>query len=309
MNKLKEDILKTRTIKDNSLNLYLSALKKLNDNDEIKSVEFLRKTTTIMKKLKELALTTQRSYLTAIIVSLTPYQDKYKIPLEFYRERLNELNNQYNDFINTNQKTEKQEKNWVELKDLIKINNKYRLELKNRNVFTKETLNNKDFDLLQKYLVSSLYVLQPPVRLNYVMKIIKDKKDDNNEDNFLYVKGKNKKVFIFNEFKTKKSHGKQEIPVNPQLNKIINIWLRHNKTKDFLLNKSGKPLTANSLGKMIPRVFNIPDKKITLNLIRHIYISSKVDIDKIKEENKKKQDLANKMMHSIGMQENYAKIE
>ena len=60
---------------------------------------------------------------------------------------------------------------------------------------------------------------------------------------------------------------------------------------------------------MIPRVFNIPDKKITLNLIRHIYISSKVDIDKIKEENKKKQDLANKMMHSTSMQENYAKIE
>ena len=51
MNKLKEDILKTRTIKDNSLNLYLSALKKLNDNDEIKSVEFLRKTTTCLKVL------------------------------------------------------------------------------------------------------------------------------------------------------------------------------------------------------------------------------------------------------------------
>ena len=41
-----------------------------------------------------------------------------------------------------------------------------------------------------------------------------------------------------------------------------------------------------------------------LNLLRHIYISSKIDLDAIK----KQKQLAKDMMHGLEMQEDYAKV-
>jgi len=58
---------------------------------------------------------------------------------------------------------------------------------------------------------------------------------------------------------------------------------------------------------MISKVFDIKDKHITLNTIRHIYISDKIDIDRIKRENEEKEKLANSMLHSANMQKHYAK--
>ena len=302
-------IMQSRTIKPNSLRLYLTNLKKLNNDEKVKDLEFLKNKENILEKIEKFKLTTQRVYLTSVIVALQTEKEKYLDDLEFYQSKLKELNKQYEEFIAKNEKTESQAKNWVELKDLKKINNDYRKEIVSRNLLKRDKINNKEFDLIQKYLVSSLYTLQAPVRLNFAgMKIIREKSKDNDKDNFLYVKGRNNKFFIFNDFKTNKKMGKIEQKVNPQLNKIINLFLKFNKSNNFLLSKNGGPLTANALSKYITRTFKIKDKKITLNLIRHIYISDKIDIKKLKELEEQKAQLAESMHHGSDMQKDYAKI-
>ena len=260
-----------------------------------------------------LALTTQRAYITSIIVALSAYDDDENHDLdllEYYRDLLMKKNEEYNKFINTNEKTEKQKTNWATMDELKKVQNDYRLEIVRRGLNVKEKINNSELQLIQKYLVSSLYTLQPPVRLDFAnMEIINNIDDDDNKKNYLYVKSRNTKFFIFNDFKTKSSKGSITQKINPELNKIINFWLRFNKSKNFLLNKMNKPMTENALGKYITRIFKIPNKKITLNLIRHIYISQNIDIDKIKEEERKKEQLAESMHHSTSMQKAYAKSQ
>ena len=63
-------------------------------------------------------------------------------------------------------------------------------------------------------------------------------------------------------------------------------------------------MSENTLSKYIVKVFDPSGKHITLNLLRHIFISENVDLEKIKKE----KETAEKMMHSSDMQKDYVKI-
>lgn len=293
------------SIKESSLNAYLISLRKLNNNEKIENLNYLKDDKMVFEKIDKLALSTKRAYLTAILVVLGAYKkEEFSDVLDIYRKRLQELNNEYNEQVNSHEKTEKQSKNWTSLKSLNKVRNFYKKELEEKSILKKENLKRKELDLLQKYLVSALYTLQPPIRLDYGnMKIIENKKDDDGKSNFLLNKGRNKKSFIFNDFKNKKSMGKREIQINSKMNSIINLWLRHNKTDNFLLNSKGEIMNENGLSKYIKKVFEPTKKDITLNLLRHIYISENIDLEAMKKQKK----LADDMLHSADQQVDYAK--
>jgi len=304
---IQEIIKKERpTIKDSSLKAYSISLRKLNNNNEIKNFNFLKNEKEIFKIINNLALSTKRAYLTSILVILGAIKNKeFDNVLKIYREQLAKLNNEYNEFISKNEKTDKQGKNWVSLKALNKVRNQYKKELEERAILKKKThLTRPQLELLQKYIVASLYTLAAPVRLDYGnMKIIDREKDNDGKRNFLLVKGRNKKSFIFNDFKNKKSMGEREIKINTKLNTILNIWLTHNKTGNFLLNSKGEIMNENALSKYIKKVFKPTGKDITLNLLRHIYISSHIDLEAMK----KQKQLADSMLHSGEQQIDYAK--
>eukprot|EP01050_Picozoa_sp_SAG11_P033652 SAG11_NODE_11526_length_754_cov_10.483969_1_plen_80_part_10 len=57
-------------LKPNSLKIYLSALKKLNNNQPITSIDFMKDHEGIMKKLENKSKNTKKSYLNAVIVAL-----------------------------------------------------------------------------------------------------------------------------------------------------------------------------------------------------------------------------------------------
>lgn len=297
---------KRPSIKDSSLKAYLISLKKMNNNEEIKNLNYLKESKNIFEIIDKLALSTKRSYLTSILVVLGAFnKEGFNSVLEIYRKRLQELNNEYNTKIDTHEKTDKQSKNWVSLKQLSKVRNFYKKELEEKGILKKDVLKPKEKDLIQKYLVSALYTLQPPIRLDYgSMKIIREKNLDDGKKNFLLVKGRNKKTFIFNDFKNKKNLGTQKQEVNSKLNSVINLWLKYNKTDNFLMNSKGELMVENSLSKYIKKVFEPTKKNITLNLLRHIYISENIDLEAVK----KSKELAKTMMHSTGLQEDYAKI-
>ena len=309
MEEIIKEIKKTRNIKDNSLKAYLIILKKLNNNKEVESLEYLKDTEEIMKKIKQKALTTQRNYIGSLLVFL-PLLPEAKKTLDFYKLQLEKVNEEYQKFISSHEKSDKQKDNWSTLEELKEIFLKYKKEIKKNKYDKKEKLSSKEFNYLTNYLITALYILLPPVRLDYSPMSIVDKEDDvNDKSNFLVVKSRNKKHFIINEYKSSKTYGSQKINIPSELNSIINLYLKFHKDKSsFLMNTRGKELSANGLSKLLTSSFGrYSDKTITLNLLRHVYISENVKI-KDADELKKENELAKIMMHSKSTQNSYVKV-
>lgn len=304
---LKGSILKMRDIKPNSLKAYMIILRKLNNNNDIENLNFLKNKKRILHFISDLAITTQRNYLAAILVAL-PTIDEPKL-LDFYKEQLEVLNVEYNSFIGSHEKSELQKLNWMTLKNLRKIYESYRKEIRKEQYNKKTSLTSKESKFLNNYLVVSLYILQPPVRLDFApMTIINSIKDDDDKGNFLVNKSRNKKTFIINEYKSSKTYGKQVIDISKELNTVLNLYLKFHKNDSFLLNTRGKPLTSNALSKLITHAFGrYTNNIITLNLLRHIYITEKVKI-KTADEEKEEEELAKSMHHSKNTQISYVKV-
>mgnify|MGYP003642495996 FL=1 len=62
-------------------------------------------------------------------------------------------------------------------------------------------------------------------------------------------------------------------------------------------------MNSNQLSKYINKVFSPTGKKISANLLRHIYITEKFPV----EENNDKKEVAEKMGHSVDTQNSYSK--
>ena len=303
---LETEILKVRKIKENSLKAYLIILKKLNNNKEVESLNYLKEKEDIIKKIKEKALTTQRNYLGAILVALPILKDSKDL-LDYYKLELEKVNEEYQKIIGSHEKSDNQKTNWSTLSELKEIFNKYKKQITKDNYKLKDKLNSKEFNFLTNYLIVALYTLMPPTRLDYApMSIIKNDSEDNDKGNYLVIKSRNKKHFIINEYKSSKTYGKIRINIQSELNSIINLYLKfHKDTDSFLLNSRGEPLSANGLSKLLTSSFSrySNNKKITLNLLRHVYISENVKLTKDTDESK----LANQMMHSGATQQMYIK--
>ena len=127
--------------------------------------------------------------------------------------------------------------------------------------------------------------------------------DDLDENNYLVVKSRTNKFFHFGNYKTKKSHGIKKIPVGKILNSVLNIWLKFNTTDYLLLDTHGQKMNSNQLSKYINKVFSPTGKKISANLLRHIYITEKFPV----EETNDKKEVASNMGHSVDTQNSYAK--
>ena len=93
------------------------------------------------------------------------------------------------------------------------------------------------------------------------------------------------------------------IPVGKILNSVLNIWLKFNVNDYLLVDSRGGVMNSNQLSKYIARVFEPTGKKITINILRHIYISTKFPV----ADTKFKKEIAKKMMHSGATQDEYAK--
>ena len=203
----KELILKKRNIKENSINAYLIALKKLNGNKEIENLDFLNDTDAIVEKINNLKimLTTKRNYYGAILVALGTRDGCENDELMlFYKKNLQILNDEYNNDIDKHVKTESQEKNWMTLEQLNNIRESYKKCIINNEFRNKTELADYEKEFLTNYVIVSLYTLLPPVRIDYSpMEIITDLADEDGIYNYLYIKSRNTKQFILNAYKKK----------------------------------------------------------------------------------------------------------
>lgn len=300
-----------RNIKESTLKAYILNLEKLLKlkglDVNIKNLNNLIKNKNdIIELLKDKKKTTIRNYLASVVVYVSTLDDKKQL-LDEYRELMEEYNKEYKEHIRTNEKSEKQNNNWISIEELQKVLKDYKKELDKKDSLQKEELTKKEFDLLQQYIVGMLYIgdpENPPLRNNYIMDIINSKEynklteEEKTKKNYLVVKNKNNKFFSIGDYKTSGKYGTKTFIVGKILNKALNIWLKYNKTNHLLLNSKNEPLTANGLTKLIKKTFEPTKKNISSSLLRSIYIT-----EKINPMVQKQKALADKMLHSPAVQQ------
>ncbi len=312
---LKTKLESNRKVRPNSSSAYFSNLKLLvkileMEQSEVKDLDFLLDIPKVLNVLEGKKNSTIRNYIASIVVFLSLYE-KYDKTTDKYRELMEMYNKQYVDMVKDNKMTESQEKNWTSMEELKKVLSNYKKEIDSKGILKKDTLNRKEMDLLQKYLVGSLYIgdpNNPPLRLDYApMKIIsrKDysKLTDNEKTKENYLINGRKKEFSIGEYKTNRTYGTRIIEVGSKLNTILNMWLKYNKSNYLLLNTKGEAMSPNGLTKYLIKVFEPTGKKISASLLRHIYLTNKIGpLDEAKK------NISDKMLHSTNQQSDYVKI-
>ena len=96
--------------------------------------------------------------------------------------------------------------------------------------------------------------------------------------------------------------GLQKISIKKDLNSVLNLWLKHNPTKHFLLDSRGKKMSRNSLSKYLYKVFESAGVNISSNMLRHIYLTEKYGHE---SSHKEKQEDAEAMAHSVQVQQQH----
>lgn len=284
MEKIKSK-LQGRGISESSLNLYKRNLERLNDNQPIKNLTFLKDTEEIIKKIKEKKPTTARSYIIAICSTLKD-DVKMKKYYEIYYNLLCEYNK---DLKVNNNKSEKQEKEWISQDEVISTYNKLEDEIKP--LFKKRNLSIDDYNKLLSYVVLSIYHLNPPRRnLDYLEMVVIPKKKEGLNTDFNYFDIYNKQ-FIFNNYKTKGAYAEQVVDIQEKLYIILLSWVKKIKIKNYLLvDPFGYKLDKNGITKILYKIFN---KKIGSQMLRVMYIT-----DKYKDINQEKINDAKMMGNS-----------
>jgi len=295
--------LKEKDLSDGSINLYLRNLKKLNNNEEFNSLNFLSKTNDIIEKIKDLKDNTKRQYLISIVSCLKALGNKPALYKKYYKLMID-----INDKIKekpTEEKTEAQNKNWMSWDEVMKIYNDVKDNLK----LNKTKITEKQYNELLNYVLLSLYVLIPPRRnLDWQKMLILFNGITDDKYNYLDVKNKQ---FIFNVFKTAKKDGKLILDIPDDLMLVINLYLKYhplnkrNMKKEpvnipFLVDYKGNPfLKVNDITRMLNKIFH---KKVGASMLRHIYLTGKYG-NVLKEQ---EQD-AKAMSHNLMTQKDYIK--
>jgi hypothetical protein len=292
-----ESKLTGRGLSEGSLKLYQANLKRLNNNQEVKNLNFLKDIESIIKQIKEKKDTTARSYIIAICSTLKN-DPKMKKQYDTYYNLLIE----YNDKLKTNNtKSDKQNEVWISQEEVKQKYNELEDEIKP--LFKKKNITADEYNKLLSYVVLSLYVLQPPRRnLDYLkmLAVTRYKGTENKDFNFFDI---SKKKMIFNNYKTKGTYQSQEIDINDKLYIILCSWIKKFKIKYYLLQRlDGSELDKNGITKILYKIFN---KKVGSSMLRNIYLT-----DKYSEKNQEKINDAKMMGNSVNVIDStYVKVD
>lgn len=161
-------------------------------------------------------------------------------------------------------------------------------------------------DNINDRFLFSLYSLLTPRRLEFANVKIMDKENDT--DNILIIDDNNPQ-FIFNNYKTASSFGKQIVELPDKFIIILNEYIKYNDLKngDYLFKKANKnePISENVFGEKVTNLFSKIYKSNITN--RFIRISYATYYDTLRLSNKDIKKIANEMSHSILVHTQYIK--
>ena len=279
-----ETLRENKTIGDSTFNLYVSNLIRLNDGQVPKNLNFLKNTEAITAKIEKYKPNTQRTYYIGI-VSLLKDVPKFKKAFDFYYDRMMNLNKE----LKTNTtKSETQKENWVNQEDITSLYSTITEEV--RPLLEKKKVSGPEYEKVLRWLVLSLYTLQPPRRnADYQFCVVVNKWTPSLDTKFNYY-DLSTATFYLNNYKTKKTYSTQEIKAPETLDQVIKSYLKFHPLKADLKKKSGAvPLLVDYIGEpfesvnAITRILNkIFGKRVGVSLLRNIYLTDKYS-DKVED--------------------------
>ena len=284
----KEVETKRPNLSPTSVKTYVSILfnlhRKLEPNEE--SLKIFDNDKKVLDFLNSKPAVTRKTILSALFI-LTGNGEYQKQMLSDCKD----VNNLYKQ----QKKTDKQEENWMSNDELKDIYDNYYNSV--NTMLQKKIIT--DTRLVINYIllgcVSGVSGLPPRRSLDYTD--LKIKNYDPDTDNY-YSKG----IFHFNTYKTAKTYGLQTLNVKelaPEFYKILRKWIKINDNDYLLYSSNGNKLTSPQMTRMLHNIFG---KKVSIDMIRHIYLTDKYG--KINSEMKK---TALEMGHSPEEQSLYIK--
>jgi hypothetical protein len=121
-----------------------------------------------------------------------------------------------------------------------------------------------------------------------------------NDVNYIYIPKTTAASLVLNSYKTKEVYKQKVIKlpyeITSDLRKYLPLIHSVSPNEWFVVGKRDqeKPMTRNAFTKYLNKVFG---KNISTSMIRHTIVSSVYKVDK--DEYKQKQELADKMGHSV----------
>ena len=134
-------------------------------------------------------------------------------------------------------------------------------------------------EYLTKVIVA-LYVLQPPVRLDYDNMMVYNRYttrlQNEEEENFCIFNNNMGFFFVLNDFKTKNTIGKfisRLIKPKTQLHNVLKFWFQNfNKSVYLLADENGKPIGPEAIGQRLRGAFQIHlGLQIGVRQLRRLY--------------------------------------
>jgi integrase len=308
---LSKDLVEKKKVAESTASAYIKSLYTLNNKSPFKNLTFIKNTDDIMKKIGEYADNTQKGILASITSVLSLYKDKptYKKVYNFYYDAMmGKAKAMKENGRDPAEKTDKEKDNWVDWDEVKRKLSELQEDV--AQFSSEKSITDDKFEKLLHYTILSLYTLiQPRRNQDYMdMYIVKKWKEDMPKDkNYLDIDPKAKSFrFIFNKFKTAKTYGTQIVEINDELENVLSMYIRNHpqfkslkKSGDeirFLVHSDGKPLTAvNAITRVLNKIFG---RKIGSSMLRHIFLSSKYDIDEMSAD-------ASAMGHSLNEQKEY----
>jgi len=253
-----------------------------------------------------------------IIISITTIldkdkSDKGKILQMEYQNEVDRLVLKINDNITDNTKSDKQNINWADKKEIYSVVRQLKKII--TPLLNKEELTRKELDLIQQYILAYLYSGKDikPLRNDYAnMKIVRDGIVVDLDLNFNYLVLAKKPYFLINQYKTSNRYGSLKLDITTKELKetLIKYVSKLGDEQEYLFlnHTTATPITENGLTKYITKIFKkFLNKSIAPSLLRSIYISS-IDFSKMSYKTKSK--IAREMGHSFDTQQkHYLKIE
>lgn len=307
---LEQKLLNDKKLAQSSVKLYLRNLEKLNDNQPLKNLNFLKDTKGITEKLNDYKENTKRGYyisITSVLSLDKSTKPKQKLYDEYFKLMMDK-NKELKAEEGANQKTESQEKNWIAWSE---VEQKWDALKKKVEIFkNNKEISEHQYNTLLQYVVLSLYTCLPPRRNEYQnMMVVKSASENSPTDKNYYDIDNNR--FIFNKYKTMKKEGQKIIEIPEQLKSVLSIYIKHHPLIKGKINKKFQPVNflvyqdgqaldkVNSITRVLNKIFG---KKVGSSMLRHIYLSNKYG--DVNEEQKKD---AAVMGHSVDMARDYIK--
>jgi hypothetical protein len=254
----------------------------------------------VIETLKSLPANIRKTYYAALVVYCG---DKDKTALKMYSSEMRDDISAYTKEQATNRKSDQQKENWLTWPEVLQV-----VETLRKKVIPlwKETsLTKAEYNLLQSYILVSCYTMIPPRRASDYINL--KYRNDSELDNFYNAK---KGQMLFRIYKTAKVYGTQEETVPKILKTLLNKWINKKDSltgglanvakSDYIFNgPGGKKFSNGDITNTLNYIF---DKRISVSMLRHIFITDKLSpkIEELKA-------IAGDMGHSVAQQALYVK--